>query len=291
MFPLFTSGYYWLEKHYELPVYSDATAHFQILSAAVLVPLAGGSTLFGTADAKILQAIGTGAALALTMSLIAGVANIHYSLSRSGKIVTSDQDGKLLRWGLILLGSYLTVRFLLQIPLLGDGFRYMAWNNQDMYTLAATVALPLVLASAYLLLGYWKNVATASGLKSFANFFLYTGIITFLGAALVQGWLQAHGLSVIAEGDEQVLAYPAWSEVFFRGSLIDEFEQGAVVGQDALFSYLYSMYGFILLGLVLTLVGLVSGLLAVFLALGGRSAAYSKPQLVSEAPAAAVESH
>ena len=280
-------GYYWLEKHYELPVFSEATVHFQIVAGAALVPLAAGGALLGTADAKVLQYIGTGAALALTMSLLGGVANIHYSLSRSGKIVSSDQDGKALRWGLILVGIYLSVRFILQIPLIGSNFRYMAWNNQDLYSLASTAVLPLALASAYLLLGYWKKASTPSALKSFGNFFLYTGIITFLAAALIQGWIQAFAASSLTgEGAEKALENPAWAQVLFAGSLETE------VGKDALFSYLYSVYGFVLLGLVMTLIGSVAGIIAVFAGLSGKSAAYSRPSVVTEAPVTrSAESH
>ncbi|MBR32220.1 MAG: hypothetical protein CMN77_13025 [Spirochaetaceae bacterium] len=287
LFPLFTMGYYWLEKHYELPVFSEATVHFQIVAGAALVPLAAGGALLGTADAKVLQYIGTGAALALTMSLLGGVANIHYSLSRSGKIVSSDQDGKALRWGLILVGIYLSVRFILQIPLIGSNFRYMAWNNQDLYSLASTAVLPLALASAYLLLGYWKKASTPSALKSFGNFFLYTGIITFLAAALIQGWIQAFAASSLTgEGAEKALENPAWAQVLFAGSLETE------VGKDALFSYLYSVYGFVLLGLVMTLIGSVAGIIAVFAGLSGKSAAYSRPSVVTEAPVTrSAESH
>lgn len=287
LFPLFTMGYYWLEKHYELPVFSEATVHFQILAGAVMVPVAAGGTLLGTADAKILQYVGTGAALALTMSLLAGVANIHYSLSRSGKNIESDQDGKALRWGLILVGVYLAVRFVLQIPLIGSDFRYMAWNNQDLYSLAATAVLPLALASAYLLLGYWKQASTPSKLKSFGNFFLYTGIITFLGAALTQGWIQALNASSLAgEGAEKVLENPAWAQVLFAGSLESE------VGKDALFSYLYSVYGFVLIGLIMTFIGALAGVLAVLAGLSGKAAAYSRPSMVSEAPVAqSAQSH
>ncbi|MCB1140451.1 MAG: hypothetical protein KDK23_16955, partial [Leptospiraceae bacterium] len=281
LFPLFTMGYYWLEKHYGLPVFSEATAHFQILAGAVLVPVAGGSALWGTADAQVLQSIGTGAALALTISLLGGVANIHYSLSRSGKIVQSDQDGKALRWGLMLIGSYLVIRFLLQIPLIGSNFEYTAWSNQDLYSLASTAALPMILGSAYLLLGHWKQASTPSGLKSFGNFFLYSGIILFLLGSLTQGWLQAHAASAMTgEGAEKSLAHPAWAEVLFAGSL----EEG--VGQDALFSYLLSAYSLVLTGLAMTAIGLVSGILAVFAGLSGKSATYSKPSLVTEAPVA-----
>lgn len=280
LFPLFTMGYYWLEKHYELPVYSEATAHFQILSGAILVPVAAGAGLLGTADAKILQAIGTGAALALTMSLMAGVANIHYSLSRSGKIVQSDQDGKALRWGLILIGSYLAIRFILQIPLVGAGFKYMAWNNQDLYTMAATVVLPLTLGSAYLLLGYWKQSSTPAGLKAFANFFLYIGIITFLLGALTQGWLQAEAASSMnAETGEKALQVPEWAGVLFAGSLEEN------VGKDALFSYLFSPYSLILLGLAMNLIGVIVSTLAILGGLSGKKE-YSRPTVVTEAPAA-----
>ncbi len=287
LFPLFTMGYYWLEKHYGLPVFSEATVHFQIVAGAVLVPVAAGSALLGTADAKILQYIGTGAALALTMSLLGGVANIHYSLSRSGKVVSSDQDGKALRWGLILVGVYLTVRFVLQIPLIGSNFRYLAWNNQDLFTLAATAVLPLALASAYLLLGYWKQASTPSALKSIGNFFLYTGIITFLAAALTQGWIQAVAASALTgEGAEKALENPAWAQVLFAGSLEAE------VGKDALFSYLLSVYGFVLLGLVMTLLGTLAGIVAVFAGVSGKSAAYNRPTLVTEAPVTrSAESH
>ncbi|MCB1171364.1 MAG: hypothetical protein KDK25_13550, partial [Leptospiraceae bacterium] len=175
----------------------------------------------------------------------------------------------------------LVIRFLLQIPLIGSNFEYTAWSNQDLYSLASTAVLPMVLGSAYLLLGHWKQAGTPSGLKAFANFFLYIGIILFLLGSLTQGWLQAHAASALAgEGAEKSLANPEWARVLFAGSLEES------VGQDALFSYLLSAYGIVLTGLAMTAIGMVSGVLAVFAGLSGKSAAYSKPSLVTEAPVA-----
>ena len=280
LFPLFTMCYYWVEKHYELPIYSEATAHFQIVAGAILIPLAAGNALLGTADAKILQEIGTGGALALTISLLAGVANIHYSLSRSGKNVQSDQDGKAIRWGLILIGTYLVIRFLLQIPLIGSNFRYMAWNNQDVYFVASTVALPVALGSAYLLLGYWKQASTNKGLKRLANFFLYIGIILVLLGSFSQGWLQAHAASSITgEGADQALAVKDWSHVLFAGSL--QFNDPKATA-DALFEYLYSLYSLVLLGQIMVVLGVFSGSLAVLLGSSGKAAQYSRPTLFAE---------
>lgn len=275
--PLMISAGVWVQDHYNLELYSSSAARFALIAATVLVPISGGGGLYLSAAPGVSQIIGVFAAAALSIALLGGIANVHYSISRSGKIIKSDYNGLLLRWGLFFTGLFLVLRAVTLLPFAQTFMGYTSFNPFDLVLFLWSGGLVLSIAVLQLIAQNSGKVTIGSTWQSYQFYLLVVGTWLVVIGALTEGILQ--GVAHHAVNDQGEILNQGWSSIFYA-TTVGEIESPAS-------AYLFSMKGLIFLGKLCITTGSIGAIIAISLASSGSGEAYQRPQLTEDPPAEA----
>lgn len=279
--PLIAVANAWVQEHYGLKIFSDSAVKFALIASTILVPVSGGGGLYLSAANGISQIIGVFAAAALSVALLGGFANAHYSLSRSGKKISSDYNGLLLRWGIFLTGFFLVVRAVTLLPFVQKFTGYTTLNPFDLVLFIWSGGIVLAVAGLQLVAQNSGKATVSDGWQSFQFYFLIIGSAVIILSAIVEGILQ--GVAHNAMTPEGALANTSWSSIFYA-TTVGEWESAAA-------SYFLSLKGLIFTGKLMVTTGVIGAVISTSLASAGSGEEYKKPKLTEDAPVEASTAH
>jgi cbb3-type cytochrome oxidase subunit 1 len=225
--PVFAALYTASQASVNKPVASSKLANYQGLAMMVLIPLAGSATLATAYAPAWSWAIGFAAGLALFAAILAGVMNIHLTLS-SGNTTSGALYFKIGIWVLLAYG---VLRALSGLPAYQGRYGYTFWDMADialdMQTYATLIFTGAVLIALEKVSG--KHVSPLMGSAVF--FLLLAGTIAILIGTILGGVSEASALSKYAEPGK--LAAVTWADVMASGKTMKMLAIGGYISTIA----------------------------------------------------------
>lgn len=273
--PAITLLVVFVPEYYDVELYSEKMARFHIVASTLILPVAGAGWLAGTVAPPLLQTLGVFAYFSFFVAILAGILNIHFTITKSGKKFQSDPLGSLLRFGGFLLMIYVLVRLIFITGFLRDYSDYTYLNTRDLSQDAASYAILILLAVSFY---YFQKMNDHTFSQKSLSSLLYiggTGMFIILIMNTIQGLAQ--GANFLQLDDKREIVEKNWVNILSSGS---GFTIDIKTTADFLQVYLSSFRSLLLVGYILVLVSVLFTTVAFIIAIRkSKNDGYQKPNL------------
>ncbi len=276
IFPVMALLTAFIPEYFGVPLYSTSMARFHILSSILILPLAAAAWLSGSAAPPVLQGLGTFFGIAFYISLIAGILNLHYTLSKSGKEFKNDAIAELLKFSGVLVMVLALFRLIGTPGFVQDYIGFTYYNTRDIAFDAQTYVLMLAFASLFYVFQKMNDHTLGQATLRLLFYLGLLGVAFMLVANITQGFYQ--GSLALQMDPKGKLLHPLWSQILVAGSFAHE----ADLTKPAEFAgaYLESLRVIFLIGFALLFVSTLLVIFHFLLALiKGGSQGYAKPEI------------
>lgn len=209
LMPAFATMYYFIPAYYRVPLYSTKLATFQAVTMIILIPISGSAALAYTAAPAVLQSIGIAALLALTVSILGGVVNLNYTISKSETPLKSDTTSNLFRAALLFIAVLSILRGIGGLKIFQERFALTFWNVFDVSLDAQSYALMVMFAAAYLILQNIRGQAISNGSINLHLMLIVAGIALIVIANFFEGVFSYYSAKELTE--ENTFAVESWA--------------------------------------------------------------------------------
>lgn len=259
--PLFTGLYYYLPAHYQVPLFSEKTAQFHTTAVLILIPFAGAAGLVFSAAPTLLQSTGIVAAIALSVAILSGAANLNSTLTQSEKSFQSDTAGLFMRWGVFFIGLLALMKAITYPRFMQEIFGYTTWNVFDLGFYAQFVAVFVIFGLAYSAAQRSLDRKLEGSLSGKHLLLGIAGIFIVLFSDFTHGLIQG----IVTRGE-----FESYTDVLFAGAILKESTTGA---------FFTSLRGLSFIGYLIYFAGLILGTIALIKTITGNGSSFEEPDL------------
>ncbi len=264
--PTFALLYHVLPAYTKLPLFSESMVRFQAAAILLLAPLAGGAGLVHSAAPAGAATLGIFLTMSLCIALIAGTANLTYTVSRAATITKPDRLLYFANWFIRGIFVLAVLRAVTSVRGIQQWMGLTTWNGSDI-GLDAIAALFGLFAAAVYAFQVTASRTIPSGMLKLQIAFGAVGFLAFGLGSIIQSFVQAAHLADVTETGD--LAVTAWDAILYAGN---PFQTGPANAS-------FSLRGMILLGSLLLLLSGLTGFVNLIRAALAKSGSFSLPDL------------
>lgn len=264
--PAFALLYDILPAYTKLNLYSENMVRFQAVAILILAPLAGGAGLVHSAAPAGAATLGICLTMSLCVAVVAGTANLSYTISRAPNITKPDRLLYFMNW--FVRGTFIlaVLRGVTSLRGMQEWIGLTTWNEGDIGLDAVVSGIGLFGAAAYVFqLKLSRTIP--SGMLKLQIAFGAVGLIAFGLGSIVHSFIQASHLGSVTETGDLTVA--GWDAILYAGNPFQTGPANAIV----------SLRGVILLGSLLLLLSGITGLVNLLRAGFAASGSFTLPDL------------